>query len=203
MIKTSKILLPLSMVLLLTACSSYKKAQEILPNEQEVANQCLNVNKSIEVDCYDLIAYKNSIAQLRLGINAQYNGNFQEALDRYTFAQKQGNFYANVLIANIYLKGFGVEIDESKAKSLLKDTRKVDPIAAYRLAKIYLNDGEYKDALELLEFAGENGVKDAQKELSLLYSNGEYFEIDSEKSSFWKDVYDTNSDDFVKQIYGR
>lgn len=203
MIKTSKLFLPLALALLFSACSSHKKAQEILPNEQEVANQCININKSIEADCYDLIAYKNSIAQLRLGVNAQYNGNFQEALDRFTFAQKQGNFYANALIANIYLKGFGVEIDEKKAKSLLNDTRKVDPIAAYSLAKIYLNEENYSEALELLEFAGENGVKDAQKDLSILYVNGEYFEIDSEKGSFWKDVYKENSEDFVKQIYGR
>jgi hypothetical protein len=34
------------------------------------------------MDCYDLISYKNSFAQLRLGLNAQLRGNFEEAIQR-------------------------------------------------------------------------------------------------------------------------
>ncbi len=202
----TRILKPLTLsfaLIFLSACSSSTKIIEAVGNEQEVANECKNQNFNVELDCYDLIAHKNSFAQLRLGINAKYKGNFKEAMDRYEIAKKQKNFYANALIADLYLNGFGVEMDEKKAISLLKDTRKLDPIAAYKLAQFYLRDDDIDDALSLLEFAGENGVKDAQKQLNILYSNSQYIEADFEKSVYWQTKLEENSKDFTKEIYGK
>ncbi|MCG3718507.1 sel1 repeat family protein, partial [Aliarcobacter butzleri] len=63
--------------------------------------------------------------------------------------------------------------------------------------------GNYVDGVKYLTLAGENGVKTAQNELSILYSNGQYIEPDLEKSEFWTLQYQENNDDFMKRIYGR
>ncbi|QEZ88304.1 hypothetical protein ACIB15232_0104 [Aliarcobacter cibarius] len=202
----TRILKPLTLtfiVLFLSACSTSPKVLEAMDNEKTVANECKNQNFNVELDCYDLISHKNSFAQLRLGIDAQYKGNFKEAKDRFEIAKNQRNFYANALIAELYINGFGVDMDENKAISLLKDTRKVDPIAAYKLAMFYLRDGDVDSAIELLEFAGENGVKDTQNQLTILYSNSQYFEPNFEKSTYWQSKLDENEKDFMKDVYGR
>lgn len=203
MSKIIKLLLPVFALFVFTACSNHDKALQVLPNELQDANACINKVKSFEMDCYDLISYKNSIAQLRLALNAQYQGNFPEALGRLELAKKQGNFYANALISDIYINGFGVEVDEKKAISLLKETRKVDPIAAYKLSSFYLSDNDVSDAISLLEFAGTNGVRDAQNQLSIIYSNSQYIEPNDEKTIYWKSLYEENNEDFIKKIYGR
>ena len=187
----------------LTGCSKNDDFLKSSQNELLIADNCRNSNRNFEMDCYDLISYKNSIAQLRLGLNAQYQGNFEEALARFELAKKLGNFYANALISDMYLNGFGVELDEKKAISLLKDTRKVDPIAAYKLSSFYINDGDISGAISLLEFAGVNGVRDAQNQLSIIYSNSQYIEPDDEKTLYWKSLYEENNEDLIKKIYGR
>lgn len=202
----TRILKPLALslaIFFLAGCSSSQKIIEAVDNERAIVNECKNSNINVELDCYDLIAHKNTIAQLRLGINAKYKGNFAEAKDRYEIAKKQKNFYANALLADLYVNGFGVEMDEKKAISLLKETRKSDPIAAYKLAMFYLLDNDVSDAISLLEFAGENGVKDAQKQLVIIYSNGQYVDPDFDKSSYWQSKLDENNRDFTKEIYGR
>src|SRR5574344_1898621 len=180
----TRILKPLTLtfiVLFLSACSTSPKVLEAMDNEKTVANECKNQNFNVELDCYDLISHKN----------------------RFEIAKNQRNFYANALIAELYINGFGVDMDENKAISLLKDTRKVDPIAAYKLAMFYLRDGDVDSAIELLEFAGENGVKDAQNQLTILYSNSQYFEPNFEKSTYWQSKLDENEKDFMKDVYGR
>ncbi len=187
---------------MLNGCSSHDAAMKVLPNELSIADDCRNPNKQFEMDCYDLISYKNSFAQLRLGLYAQYKGNFQEALQRFTIAKNKGNFYANALIANLYDNGFGVAKDEDKKLDLLEDVKCVDPIAAYKLSYYYLSNEKVKDALKLLTFAAENGVKDAQNQLSLIYGNGQYIDPDLDKSSFWRMEYEEGTDNFINKIYG-
>lgn len=202
----NRLLKPLTLTLMLlfiAGCSSSTKIIETAGNEKDVANECKNQNFNIELDCYDLISHKNSFAQLRLGINAQYKGNFKETMERYEMAKKQKNFYANALIADLYLNGFGVSVNEKEAISLLKETRKIDPIAAYKLSLIYLKDNDISDAIELMEFAGENNLRDAQKKLISIYSEGEYIDPDFDKSMYWKSKLDENNRDFKKDIYGK
>ena len=190
------------LLFLLNGCSNHNEAMKVLPNELSIADDCRNPNKQFEMDCYDLISYKNSFAQLRLGLYAQYKGNFQEALQRFTIAKNKGNFYANALIANLYDNGFGVAKDEDKKLDLLEDVKSVDPIAAYKLSYYYLSNEKVKDALKLLTFAAENGVKDAQNQLSLIYGNGQYIDPDLDKSSFWRMEYEEGTDNFINKIYG-
>ena len=96
--RSSFITMTLSLFLL-SACADHSEAMKVLPNELAIADSCKNPNKKLEMDCYDLISYKNSFAQLRLGLNAQLNANYEEALQRYLFAKQKGNFYVNSLLA--------------------------------------------------------------------------------------------------------
>ena len=199
----TKLSLPLLSLYVFSGCSNYGKNADVLSSELAIAEQCRNMNITFEKDCYDLISYKNSFAQLRLGLDAQYRGLFDESLKRYTTAKEQGNFYAISLIADLYSNGLGVDMDDKKAVNLLKSTKDIDPIAAYKISYFYFSQGNYVDGVKYLTLAGENGVKTAQNELSILYSNGQYIEPDLEKSEFWTLQYQENNDDFMKRIYGR
>jgi TPR repeat protein len=154
------------------------------------------------MDCYDLISYKNSFAQLRLGLNAQLRGDFEEAIQRLNISKQKGNFYANAALADIYKNGFGVAVNNDLAVKLLEDTKEIDPIAAYRLSFYYLDKNKVEDALELLNYAAINDVKAAQLELSKLYLNGEFIERNTDKASYWQEQYEDTSANFANKIYG-
>lgn len=189
-------------IFLLSACSSHSEAIKILPNELSIADDCKNTNKKFEMDCYDLISYKNSFAQLRLGLNAQLTGNYEEAFQRYLIAKQKGNFYVNSLLAELYNNGLGVERNQETVIKLLEEVKDVDPIAAYKLAFDYLSKGNNKEAIRLLTYAAQNNVKAAQYELSRLYSNPDITETNLEKSIYWNDLYQDKSGDFLNKIYG-
>ena len=190
-------------IFLLTGCVDHSDALKVLPNELAIADQCKNTNAKYEMDCYDLISYKNSFAQLRLGLNAQLSGNYNEALQRYLYAKEKGNFYVKSLLAELYNNGFGVEKNEETVIKLLEEVKDVDPIAAYKLSYNYLAKQDYKKAVKLLTYAAENNVKPAQSELSKIYSNSEIIDTDLEKSIYWNDLYQDKSDSFMKRIYGK
>lgn len=204
MMKISSKLLMITAIssLLLTGCNKYEQSLKVLPNEIAQANECKNTNKEFEVDCYDLISYKNSIALLRLGIKAYSKGNYDEALKRYSLAQARGNFYANALLSDLYFKGRGVKQNQKKGIELLKDVDNVDPIAAYKLAFYYLNKKDYREAIKLLTFASDNNVKDAQLKLSKIYADGNYTKINTEKSKALYKQYEDKSNSMIAKIYG-
>jgi len=187
---------------LLSGCTNHKEALKVLPNELAIADDCKNTNKQFEMDCYDLISYKNSFAQLRLGIAAQTNQNYQEAFHRYTLAQQKGNFYANALLADLYNKSDLVKDKESKVLDLLKDVDEVDPIAAYKLSYYYMGKKDYDKAIKLLEFAAINNVKKAQYDLYKIYSEGAITKMDTDKSKQWFKEYENKTNSFIRKIYG-
>lgn len=191
------------LAVLLSACTNHKEAVKVLPNELGIADDCRNTNRQFEMDCYDLISYKNSFAQLRLGLNAQLKENYPEALQRYTIAKQKGNFYANSLLAELYNNGFGVPKDEDKVIDLLKEVRDVDPIAAYKLSFYYLSKEDYDKVIELLTYAAQNGVKNAQYQLGVIYSNGEYVKPDLEKANYWNYQFENDPVNFINKIYGK
>lgn len=188
--------------LLLTGCGKNEAALKILPNEIAQANECINSNKEFESDCYELISYKNSIAMLRSGVIAYSKSNYKEAFQKYSIAQKKGNFYANSLLADLYNKGNGVDKNQKKALELLKDVSDVDGIAAYKLSFYYIIKKDYEEALELLTFAGNNNVKKAQYQLSKIYREGSITKEDHDKSKFWYEKYEDKSNSLIRKIYG-
>ncbi|MBU0925710.1 sel1 repeat family protein [bacterium] len=189
-------------IFLLSACADHSEALKVLPNELAIADGCKNPNKKFEMDCYDLISYKNTFAQLRLGLNAQLNGNYEEAFQRYLVAKQRGNFYVNSLLAELYNNGLGVQRSEETVIKLLDEVKDVDPIAAYKLSFHYLAKEDNKKALKLLNYAAENNVKEAQYELSRMYSNADITDTDLEKSVYWNELYEDKSSNFIKKIYG-
>lgn len=200
-ISSSFALITLSMYTL-TGCSSNNDFLKISSNELSIADECRNSNRNFEMDCYDLISYKNSFALLRLALNDRQKGNVMEAIRKLELVQKKGNFYANAPLAEIYKSGYGIAKNDDKAIDLLEDVEDVDPIAAYKLYFYYMDKTKIKAAIELLNFAAKNNVKPAQKELSELYLNGEYIERDIDKSDYWLEQFQDTSTSFTKKIYG-
>lgn len=188
---------------ILSGCTGTKDAA-VLSNELAIAQDCEKNTGELINDCYDLISYKNSFAQIRLGFNAQNRGLFEEAMQRYALAQEQGNFYANSFIADLYRNGLGIDKDSDKAFGLLEDTKDLDPIAAYKISSFYFIKQNIKDVMKYLTFAAQNGVKPAQNELSKIYLNGvEGIEPDTTQSEFWDTRYKDDRDDFTKKILGK
>lgn len=200
-ISSSFALITLS-IFALNGCSSDSEFMKTSSNELSIADDCRNSNKHFEMDCYDLISYKNSFAQLRLGLNAQLRGSFEEALQRLNISKQKGNFYANAALSDIYKNGFGVPINNELAIKLLEETKEIDPIASYKLYFYYIDKNKIEEAFELLNFAAVNDVKAAQQELSKLYRSGEYIERDTDKSDYWNEQYQDKTNSFSNKIYG-
>lgn len=202
-IKSMLITATLTSILFTGCANKHEEAMKVLPNELAIADNCKNTNKQFEIDCYDLISYKNSFAQIRLGLLAQTKDNYEEAFQRYSLAQTKGNFYANALLADLYNKGLGTQRSQEKVLELLEETKDADPIASYKLAFHYLGERKYKKAIELLTFAGENDIKKAQIELSKVYGTEEFENLDLDKSQYWYEQSQNGSADFIEKIYGR
>ncbi len=189
-------------VFLFSGCGKYQEALKVLPNELAVADECVNKNKVLEKNCYDLIAYKNSFAQLRLGVLAQLKGEYKEAFQRYSIAKKSGNFYSNALLSDLYNKGLGVKKDKEKVLDLLNDSSSVDPMAAYKLGSYYIGKRNYDKGLKLLTFAAKGNLKKAQYALYKIYSEGKITKINEELSKKWFLEYQNKSNRFINKIYG-
>jgi len=200
MLKIIKITILVTVISFFGACSN--KEANILESELETANECKNMDINFEMDCYDLISYKNSFAQLRLGVYAQDRGLVKEAFSRYTYAKKAGNFYANALLYEFYLNGIFVKKDIQKARTLLEEVQNIDPIAAYKLSFFLLQENIQK-AIQLLEYASKSGVKDALKTLSTIFSDNLYIKEDLTKSAYYSELYKITQGNFSKKIYGR
>lgn len=191
---------------LFTGCSNkYEESIKVLPNEIAQANECKNINKEFELDCYELIAYKNSVALIRLGIIDDAKGDYTNALKKYEIAQKRGNYYANSLLADLYDKGKGVKQNKELAIELLEETQEVDAIAAYKLAYLEINKKERdnEEIVELLTFSAKNNLKQAQKLLADAYKDGNYgLKKDDKKAQEWQEKYQDKKNNLIKNIYG-
>jgi TPR repeat protein len=192
--------------LLFTACSNkYAESIKVLPNEIGQANECKSVNKEFELDCYELIAYKNSIALIRLGIIDDAKGKYLDAFKKYDIAKKRGNFYANSLLADLYHNGKGVKQNKELALELLEEAESYDAISAYKLAYLEINkkDRDNDDIIKLLTFAANSELKQAQKLLSNAYRNGHFGLVkDVLKAQEWNNRYLDKEKNLIKNIYG-
>ncbi|MDY0181309.1 sel1 repeat family protein [Aliarcobacter skirrowii] len=189
--------------LLFFACSLHYKSDKDLQNELDIANSCKNKSLKLEMSCYDLIAYKSSFANIRLGIYELKIGESKSAKNRFELAKESGNFYANALLANLYENGIAVKEDRVFAIKLLQEVEYKDPIAAYKISFYYFSNDNIKKGIKLLEFAAKSGVKEAQKELVLIYTNKQYVPENSEKSMYYDTLYQDKKEDFSVKIYGK
>lgn len=199
----SRFLLFLLVSTIFTACTSHFKDEKTLQTELDIANSCINKKIKLEMDCYDLLAYKSSFANLRLGVYELKKGNSKVAHDRLEMAQKAGNFYANLVISSMYENGIYYDLNEEIAIKLLKDVEKLDPLAAYKISFYYLSNDNVEKAIKLLEFSAKAGVKDAQKELVMLYTNSQYVEANPDMAILYDTLYQDKKDDFSKKIYAK
>jgi len=179
------------------------KSDSSLQSELDIANSCKNKSIKLEMSCYDLVAYKTSFANIRLGIYELKIGESKSAKKRFELAKESGNFYANTLLANLYENGIATKEDRVLAIKLLQEVEYKDPIAAYKISFYYFSNDNIKKGIKLLEFAANSGVKEAQKELVLIYTNNQYINEDSEKAMFYDNLYQDKKEDFSVKIYGR
>jgi len=132
-------------------------------------------------------------AQFRLAYIRDYSNDDVDAVRLYQAAADQGYAEAYVGLANMYVKGEGVEVDERKAVKLYESAADLDHIPALVLLARYLNAGEIglavnvKRAGTLLIRAAELGDEGAARELIKAYQEGSYgLQADQEQAAYWQ-----------------
>ena len=206
------ILLPIFTIFLFSACSF--KMPEFLTfsdiNYDELlkeANACKDLDTEKEkLDCYKKIENSNSFAQIRLGTYYSTKNDYKESLKYLNMADENKNLYAKLPLALLYYKGEGVKKDINKSFELLKESSDIDPIAAFQLSRFYLQGINTKvdveKGIELLDFAGQKGVRQAQDMLSNIYKTGLFDQPkDKVKYEFWQNKLKNNVEDNNHKIY--
>ena len=136
---------------------------------------------------------QNGDKQAQLAVAKEYlNGDMVERDERqaFVFAQKaaeQKLVEAYVLLADIYLKGLGVEVDLNTAKNWL-DKAGEHPRALYLTAEHVLDEqhADYaKQRVDLITKAAELDYAPAMHELGKLYYYGELLSQDLPSSVYW------------------
>lgn len=201
MLKSTLILL---IAIFFTSCAKdYTATKKVLPTLITKANECKNdSNRDYELDCYELIAYKNSVALLRLAVDNYKKGNYEKAAKQLAYVYKDENFYANSVMSDILKINAKTQKQNEEVLKLLEDVKHVDPIAAYKLYFYYKSISNEKEALKVLTFAANNYVKEAQVELSKNYANGYLVPTDLALSLYWLKEAETSPKDKVYEIYG-
>lgn len=205
-------LVPFLTLFLFSACSI--KMPEFLTfssvNYDELlkdANECQTLEDDLnKLNCYNKIEEENSFAKIRLGTNAVYKKEYIKALDYLNKAKDEGNLYANLPLALLYYKGEGVRKDINQSFELLKESSDIDPVAAFQLSKFYLQGINTKidneKGIDLLDFAAQNGVLQAQELLSNIYKQGLFEQSkDQIKYEYWLNKANTNKEDKNSNIY--
>ncbi|QKF60212.1 tetratricopeptide repeat protein [Aliarcobacter lanthieri] len=207
------IIISISTIFLLTACSF--KMPEFLTfgssinYEEELteANLCqVMENESNKLYCYKNIENKNSFAKIRLGTYHADKKEYQEALKYLNEAKENKNLFANLPISFIYYKGEGVRKDINKSFELLKESSNIDPVAAFQLSRFYLQGINTKidneKGIELLNFAAQKGVFQAQEMLASIYKQGMFEQPkDQVKYEYWLNKVKSNKEDLNHKIY--
>src|SRR5574344_152926 len=196
-----------------TACSF--KVPDVLSFESgdkyegplKEANICQKMERDNDkLACYKKIENTNSFAQLRLGTYYADKKDYKNATKYLNMAKENGNIYANLPISFLYYKGDGVNKDINRSFELLNESSSVDPVAAYQLSRFYLQGINTKvdveKGIELLDFAGQKGVRQAQDMLSNIYKT-ELFDQqkDKVKYEFWQNKLKNNVEDNNHKIY--
>ncbi|WP_418181158.1 tetratricopeptide repeat protein [Aliarcobacter lanthieri] len=207
------IIISISTIFLLTACSF--KMPEFLTfgssinyeKELTEANLCqIMENESNKLYCYKNIESKNSFAKIRLGTYHADKKEYQEALKYLNEAKENKNLFANLPISFIYYKGEGVRKDINKSFELLKESANIDPVAAFQLSRFYLQGINTKidneKGIELLNFAAQKGVFQAQDMLVSIYKQGLFEQPkDQVKYEYWLNKVKSNKEDLNHKIY--
>ena len=101
------------------------------------------------------------------GLNAYNKANYLKALVEWLPLAEQGDPQAQLNIAGMYTKGYGVKVDDAKAIFwYTKAAKQGQPRAQYNLGVMYLIgtgiDKSIEDAKYWLHLAYDNGVAEAE-----------------------------------------
>ena len=171
------------------------------------ANICQDFeNMDNKTECYKKIENSNSFAKIRFGTKAADEKDFAKALKYLNEAKGQGNLFANLPISFLYYKGDGVNKDINKSFELLKESSSLDPVASYQLSRFYLQGintkVDYEKGIDLLNFAAQKGVFQAQELLANIYKQGLFKQAkDQIKYEFWLEKAKANKNDSNHKVY--
>ncbi len=196
----NKLLLTFISVLLSVSCTRYALAtshsndNNTFTPEQRLAdvtskNKKFCVTAECETQLIKLKKYArwgDAKAQLALGTAYLYGDGIEQDIEKALFnlqqaswnsSKKSGKYAqkATYMLANIYQKGIGVEVDYEKAASLYEQLaeKKYSPIL-FENAMLAFVLGNNSKAIELLNQASENKYKPATYLLAQLYQTGQF-----------------------------
>lgn len=173
----------------------------------EEANECQKLEEDEKkLVCYKNIEDKNSFAQIRLGTYNADKRDFSAALKYLNKAKQSGNIYANLPLAFLYYKGEGISKDIPKSFELLQESADTDPVAAFQLARFYLQGINTKvdneKGVKYLELAASKNVSLALDITISTYKEGLFGQPkDQKKVEFWENKRDQNIEDTNYDIY--
>lgn len=205
-----QIILSIVTISLFSACSfkmPFFSEDDEYKQSLEEANKCQELeNEDNKLDCYKRIEADNSFAQIRLGTYYADKKDFKKALYHLNKAKNSDNIYANLPLSFMYYQGEGVEKDVNESFDLLEEASNIDPVAAHQLSKFYIQGintkVDYEKGVDLLIFAGESGVFQAQEMLANIYKNGLFKQPkDQIKFEYWKKKMQENKEDLNHKIY--
>jgi len=182
-----------------TLClSDYKKNDSSIIIVEPHGDLSIQIAKNIED--------KNSFAQIRLGTYNADKRDFTTALKYLNKAKQSGNLYANLPLAFLYYKGEGVSKDIEKSFALLQESADTDPVAAFQLARFYLQGINTKvdneKGVKYLELAASKNIALAQDITISMYKEGLFGQPkDQKKVEYWENKRDQNIEDTNYDIY--
>ena len=127
-------------------------------------------------------------ADFATGVDALKTGDYETAYKEWAPLAEQGDAQAQFALANLYLRGNGVERDAAKALGLLTSSAASGYVqSALLLATLYQSgtgvERDMAKAAEYYEMAAEKDSADAQVNLAVLYVQGQGVAQDYKKAS--------------------
>jgi Gram-negative bacterial TonB protein C-terminal/Sel1 repeat len=164
------------------------KSIALQANDLDVAEQALRLckpastagSRSLDTDTQSVSPLTAQQMQDKMDMAFRayvYDKNYAEAFKTYTELSTLGNKEAKIKLANMYVLGRGVDVDENKALEYLKDNLYPNNIIALNQIGIMFLNGSgvqknYVKARKWFELAAKAGNPDAQFNMGLMFQNG-------------------------------
>ena len=162
--------------------------QEDVSEIQEICRY-LNLSKKMKIpihSCVEGAKQGDAIIQTYIGIYYLKKSDFKNAKEWFEKGAIQGEPNAQNGLGYLYQFGYGVEKDRKKANALfLKSAKQGNPDSQYWLGENLFLDGQQKEGFKWSRKAAENGSRDAQYNIAIMYKKGQGVEEDQVQSYLW------------------
>ena len=136
----------------------------------------IHVERNIEQakQFYEAAADKRfTLSEARLGEILYNNKDYKRARVILLRAARKGDRRAQFLLGEIFINGFGVDVDREQALRWYRSAAyKNEPSAQYQLARLYIEGQNDAQAITLLKAAAVSGHKEASNDLGWMFVEG-------------------------------